>query len=578
MIKKLLLFSLSILYAAHIFAQSGGHACLSENSDKVFRQFLLTANNAGSSFTEVLAETTPLAMSECASDQVLYNVILANASSKVADRINPVSTKHYQLSIQKSKEAGNESLLIFSKLEFAYYLYHFRSYQELMPELIEVINHIEDTDQDKILLPDQTYKKIGWILQTLGKHDQSIKFLQLAQKSVSPQSSEAAGLLDNIGTAYLYKGDLVNAQHYFERSIVLSQKIKDYIRMAKAMGNLAQVYEKKGDTAKAIQLLTRDVGISEEYGDEQNTMFASIILGELFVKTRNLDSAGYYIGKAEKIAEPKTYFQSSLLQALKIKLKIAMQQQDSAAELDIRRRISELEKTLKNADGPEGLQQAQWKLQENDLAAKIQKAQTKSTQDLYIKVILFLFGGSMIVFALFLIIQSRAGKIRKQKEFDQAAELHRIEKEAQEKHLHEVQASLQNQIEFLKSKTSHINSLQKELEILRSGTGSNTEEQHENLQKILETHLMTEENWLSFRNEFRKVHGEFYNNIVENFPEITDSNLRIILLSKLGFNNTEMSGLLGVTPDAVKKSKQRLKKKLGDRHEILDSYLQTSGT
>lgn len=56
---------------------------------------------------------------------------------------------------------------------------------------------------------------------------------------------------------------------------------------------------------------------------------------------------------------------------------------------------------------------------------------------------------------------------------------------------------------------------------------------------------------------------------MENFPEITDSNLRIILLQKLGFTNAEISGLLGITIDAVKKSKQRLKRKLGEKYDLL---------
>jgi DNA-binding CsgD family transcriptional regulator len=40
-------------------------------------------------------------------------------------------------------------------------------------------------------------------------------------------------------------------------------------------------------------------------------------------------------------------------------------------------------------------------------------------------------------------------------------------------------------------------------------------------------------------------------------------------MQKLDFNNYEISNLLGVTIDAIKKSKQRLKKKLGDKHDLL---------
>jgi DNA-binding NarL/FixJ family response regulator len=42
---------------------------------------------------------------------------------------------------------------------------------------------------------------------------------------------------------------------------------------------------------------------------------------------------------------------------------------------------------------------------------------------------------------------------------------------------------------------------------------------------------------------------------------------------KLGLNNKEVANVLGVTPDAIKKSMQRLKKKLGDQAGVLMDYI-----
>ena len=89
------------------------------------------------------------------------------------------------------------------------------------------------------------------------------------------------------------------------------------------------------------------------------------------------------------------------------------------------------------------------------------------------------------------------------------------------------------------------------------------------LNDLLKSHLMTEENWINFRLEFEREHANFYKILIKDFPEITDSNLRIILLQKLNFTNAETAGLLGITVEAVKKSKQRLKKKLAEKHNLL---------
>lgn len=48
---------------------------------------------------------------------------------------------------------------------------------------------------------------------------------------------------------------------------------------------------------------------------------------------------------------------------------------------------------------------------------------------------------------------------------------------------------------------------------------------------------------------------------MNEFPEISEAALRIELVQKLGFTNAETARILGITVDAVKKSKQRLRKK-----------------
>ena len=77
---------------------------------------------------------------------------------------------------------------------------------------------------------------------------------------------------------------------------------------------------------------------------------------------------------------------------------------------------------------------------------------------------------------------------------------------------------------------------------------------------------MTDENWNNFKREFKKEYGPFYETLMTDYPELKDSNLKIIILQKLRFSNSEIASLLGITTDAVKKSKQRLKKKLGENN------------
>ena len=142
-------------------------------------------------------------------------------------------------------------------------------------------------------------------------------------------------------------------------------------------------------------------------------------------------------------------------------------------------------------------------------------------------------------------------------------------KRRNEQKLLDANKTLDAQIDFLKEKNIQIQKLREEIENFKESGSTFVEKDRSKLHDLLKSHLMTEENWLNFRREFEKEHPTFYKILQKDFPEITTSNLRIILLQKLGFTNSETAALLGITVEAVKKSKQRLKHKLGAKYDVL---------
>jgi DNA-binding NarL/FixJ family response regulator len=58
------------------------------------------------------------------------------------------------------------------------------------------------------------------------------------------------------------------------------------------------------------------------------------------------------------------------------------------------------------------------------------------------------------------------------------------------------------------------------------------------------------------------VHAGFLLRLKERFIQVTETDVRLLTLLKLGLNNREMSNMLGVTTEAIKKSRQRLRKKI----------------
>ena len=152
------------------------------------------------------------------------------------------------------------------------------------------------------------------------------------------------------------------------------------------------------------------------------------------------------------------------------------------------------------------------------------------------------------------------------------------QKRKMEKKFKSSNESLSSQVEYLKNKNVQINLLKKEIETVETSTSSYLEKKNGKLHALLESHLMTESNWIRFKREFEKEFPDFSQNLITNFPELTDSNKRISFLPKLGFSNIEISQSLGITTDAVKKAKQRLKKKLGGHQDFLFLFTQKETT
>ncbi len=86
------------------------------------------------------------------------------------------------------------------------------------------------------------------------------------------------------------------------------------------------------------------------------------------------------------------------------------------------------------------------------------------------------------------------------------------------------------------------------------------------LMQLLDKNLSDSKNWENFRHEFKKTYPIFYSTLIHDFPELTESNNRLLFLKKMDFHNDEIAELLNLTPAAVVKSLQRMKVKLGDRY------------
>jgi tetratricopeptide (TPR) repeat protein len=125
---------------------------------------------------------------------------------------------------------------------------------------------------------------------------------------------------------------------------------------------------------------------------------------------------------------------------------------------------------------------------------------------------------------------------------------------------------LDNYTQRLVEKSEMIRKVNEELDVLRNSLSREDIHIHK-FNEVLNLQILTEEDWESFKVAFEGVHPGFFGKLRYHYPDITVSELRLAALIKLKLTLKESAAMLGISPESVKKSRYRLKKKL----EVPDS-------
>lgn len=499
----------------------------------------------------------------------IYYCLLADQSFDSEGGRNSFSDKYYLKALDLEKDYNYLNVKAWVKVMYGFYLYRCLKASEALPLLLEGEKGLEDIPTELMLDLTQTYKKLGYFFGTLGDYRSGIKYLELGQQQADISPQLKAEILDNLGVLTLKSGgDTVQAMKSFELALNLALSKKDSLRYAKVLGNQARIYEGRKDYKKALSLLDKDLEISKSLGNNKNTIFALMMRIRLRIAMGENQEVSQLINETEHLLEGADD-KKTILELEGHKLNLAIQNHDLKQELNARRRIEQLQDSLRFLDGDPVLSQLKFMADKQKYADKLSLAQAlikKKRAETRLWVILSLF-----VLVLFFFIYN-AFRYRSRKRM-QAYEYQLLNLKYTKAELDKELMSSKSQIEeymvYLKRNNEQINLLSSMLDEM----GETSAKDRDELKTLLQSHLITDEKWQEFKLLLAKEFPNLLQDIQAKFPDITESNLRVIVLMKMGLNNREVANVLGVTPDAIKKSMQRLKKKLGGQAGILMEYI-----
>jgi len=536
--------------------------------DKI-ESIILQNKNLGKDTLALKTFLSPLLRSSDKDLNIVYYNLLASGFASANEGLNSKSNSFFHRSVELAKTKNNQGLEIWALVNYAFYLYDYKKTSEALQVYIDADHKISQTNADTFIMASDCFKKIGFFMGTIGDTGEAINYLKKAEKFAEPKSSEIAAIKDNIGFYYLELNQFENAKNYFLQAGTIAQSINDRIRYAKTLGNLGHLEYKIGNIDKAVQLLKQDIYISKQQQSHNNTNYAQILLSRILIDKNQIGEAKALLNEAEKFAESKTHLKKSVFEIEQLKLKIAQKENNPQQELVSLRKLNDLDEQLKNADSEKNLERSNILAQKERYANKLsltnvqfEKEQLKNKAIIVISVLLF------CIIILLIIFNRKQLRIRQEK-YDKTVLKLQLDKVKSEQKLSETSNTLSSYSTYLSEKNGQIELLNKELGKIKNSSYSSIEKEKQQLQKLLDSHLMTDENWQKFKKVFQQEYPIYFESLISDFPDLTESNLRIISLMKLGLSNQEISSLLGVTIEGVKKSKQRLRKKIGGKYEDL---------
>lgn len=499
----------------------------------------------------------------------IYYCLLADQSFDNEGGRNSFSDKYYLKALDLEKDYNYQNVKAWVKVMYGFYLYRCLKASEALPLLLEGEKGLEDISKDLVLDLTHTYKKLGYFFGTLGDYRTGIKYLELGQQQEGISPKLKAEILDNLGLLTLKSGgDTAQAMKNFEIAQNLALSEKDSLRYAKTLGNQARIYEGMKDYQKALSLLDKDLEISKSLGNNKNTIFALMMRIRLCISMGANREVRQMIKETEYLLEGADD-KKTILELEGHKLNLAIQNGDLKQELNARRRIEQLQDSLRFLDGDPVLSQLKFMADKQKYADKLSLAQAlikKKRAETRLWVILSLF---VLVLSFFIYNAFRYRSRKRMREYEYQLLNLKYTKAELDKELMSSKSQLEEYMVYLKRNNEQIDLLSSMLDEM----GETSAKDRDELKTLLQSHLITDEKWQEFKLLLAKEFPNLLQDIQAKFPDITESNLRVIVLMKMGLNNREVANVLGVTPDAIKKSMQRLKKKLGDQAGILMEYI-----
>jgi DNA-binding CsgD family transcriptional regulator len=428
-----------------------------------------------------------------------------------------------------------------------YYWVDDRNYELAFETFIRQEDLLNKLSTDE--LPDKTYHliNIAHAYHNFSDYKKALMlFEQILTLKFNPDMYAGHNsALYSIGVIFRQQGNLDSSDHYFRRVIRKESTGNYQFWAANARGGLGENAYLRGNYTEAIPLLQANIDEALLQKDLGSAAESMIIQANIYLKNNAFEKAGELAKTVRRyldVTPPERYKHFQDVYAILLKVSAARGQATLAtAYLDSALFAKD---SLTRKYNAKLMMRAHQKIELQELRAGKEKAESGQRlklieRNLSLILVLLVAGGGVYVYTT------------QRKRHRQAQLLKELE-------IRQKEQELENATLQLNEFARNISEKSKQIEILENKQGFDDE----SLSQLRESTILTQDDWDYFKKLFSKVHGDYLHRLRNRYPELTQSEIRFIALTKLGLGYQEMSATLGVSSHAVRTTKYRLLKKI----------------
>jgi tetratricopeptide (TPR) repeat protein len=384
--------------------------------------------------------------------------------------------------------------------------------------------------------------------------------------------------MHNIGQSYADEGNTSKALEYYLMSLQITKALGDKNNAAAAMDDIGSIYLLKGNYPDAQKYYYNALTIAREIRNKKDLGNFFIDIGNTYILQKNYKLSRIYLDSALEISQKtgekkhseRTYRALAKLDSAVSDYKAAYDDyknyilyRDSVTNKESIKKLAKLEVSYEFERKEDSIKASEEET--NIIKAAETKRKSIITYGMVVILLLSLISATLLI--------SRQ-KIKHKKNtllFEKNIELSekekdvlKLEKQHMEDELAAAKMVLTEYLESMEEKNKLLEEFKADVEKLKSlNDKESTEQRIKNLEYLNKATILTDEDWNKFKQLFEQVHKDFFKRLREKLPDLTQAEVRMICLTKLNLGTKQMAGILGVSFDTIRKSRYRLRKKLG---------------